>query len=627
MAGYIDTDTDTVTTDSERPPNRIEIDFSSTAFEKIPLWKSWASKGKVKEAIDQLLFLEKQTRPGTNIDTTARIVVAIVQIYFEAKNWQALNEQILRLAKKRSQPKQAIVKMVQECITFIDKIPDKEKQIKLIETLSFVTEGKAYLNAETTLLVNILKKIKADEENNPSTHKETNVAQNVPLNFMDSTDEREMVNPKKRKPLDSQSKEIVYNLYKYFNDLKGKDMSIVFDTTSSKLVSMSTGIPWSNVKKVMLEGNRIEKGEQGGEFSSPKNVRKRRTALNDQDRVIVRESIIDHYYDYYNKDEVFPSMKKFHAQMKEKIKYPGSHKALCSELSLMGFHWKTIQGSPGIPVEKNEIRFLRINFLNKIAEYRKQGRPIVFTGETFIDTAHTPKGTAKRPGLVVVHAGGVDGYVPNALYMFKSHENNHEDLHYMNSEDYIKWMTNQLIPNLKPNSIVVVENPFYHNLLQNPAPKPNARKQEMLDWLDYRNIVYSSSMLKPQLYQLISQHKESTKEYKIDSLLRNHNHGVLRLPPCHPELNPIKKIWPLIKQGMEKKKEPINIKMKMVEEKINSITVQQWKNLCDLAIKDEKKLIGHDAAIDALTEKLDLTANCSSEESETELDIDYPMSD
>lgn len=38
---------------------------------------------------------------GTDTDTTARILVAIVQVYFAAKNWQALNEQILRLAKKR----------------------------------------------------------------------------------------------------------------------------------------------------------------------------------------------------------------------------------------------------------------------------------------------------------------------------------------------------------------------------------------------------------------------------------------------------------------------------------------------------------------------------------------------
>lgn len=38
------------------------MDYEATCDEKIPLWKSWAASGKVQEAIDQLLALEKQTR-------------------------------------------------------------------------------------------------------------------------------------------------------------------------------------------------------------------------------------------------------------------------------------------------------------------------------------------------------------------------------------------------------------------------------------------------------------------------------------------------------------------------------------------------------------------------------------
>lgn len=519
--------------------------------------------------------------------------------------------------------------MVQECLTYIDKLPDKETKIKLVETLSFITEGKAYLNAETNLLIRILNRINEEEESNPSIHEVANVPglqKGVPLNFMDEH-EREMVNPKRRKPIDAQAKEIVYNLYKYFNDIKNKDMSSIFDTASTRLVATATGLPWSNVKKVMLEGRRIEEGEQGGEFSTAKGQQMKRFVLSDSDRAVVRESIIDYYYEFYNKDENFPTMKALHQQMKEKINYSGSYATLRQEVSHMGFQWKNLDSHSGILVEKHEIRFLRINFLTKIAEYRAQGRPIVFTGETFVDTSNTPKGTAKGYGLVIVHAGGMDGYVPNALHMFEASQNIDENLNYLNSEAYIKWMNNQLIPNLKPNSVVVIDNPFYQNLLHNPAPGPNARKQEMLDWLDYRNIVYSSSMLKPQLYQLILLHKDRCKEYKIDSILKINNHSVLRLPPYHPELNPIRKIWPLIKSGMGKRKDLTNVKnkMKLAEEKINSITLQQWKNLCELAIKEERKFIGHDSAIDALTEKLTSNDSDSSDESDTELDIDHPM--
>lgn len=36
----------------------------------------------------------------------------------------------------------AVTKMVQECYTYVDKMPDKASQLKLIETLQTVTAGK-----------------------------------------------------------------------------------------------------------------------------------------------------------------------------------------------------------------------------------------------------------------------------------------------------------------------------------------------------------------------------------------------------------------------------------------------------------------------------------------------------
>ena len=53
-----------------------------------------------------------------------------------------LNENIIVLTKKRSQLKQAVAKMVAESCTYLDKTPDKETQLKLINTLRSVTEGK-----------------------------------------------------------------------------------------------------------------------------------------------------------------------------------------------------------------------------------------------------------------------------------------------------------------------------------------------------------------------------------------------------------------------------------------------------------------------------------------------------
>ncbi|XP_038211930.1 26S proteasome non-ATPase regulatory subunit 12 [Zerene cesonia] len=169
---------------------KMEVDYSATCDEKIPIWKSWAASGKVQEAIDQLLALEKQTRTGADMASTARILVTVVQICFEAKNWTALNDHIILLSKRRSQLKQAVVKMVQECCMYVDKTPDKETKIKLIETLRTITEGKIYVEVERARLTHILAKIREEEGNVAEAAK---IIQELQVETYGSMDKREKV--------------------------------------------------------------------------------------------------------------------------------------------------------------------------------------------------------------------------------------------------------------------------------------------------------------------------------------------------------------------------------------------------------------------------------------------------
>lgn len=95
--------------------------------------------------------------------SSSRVLVAIVQIIYDAKKWELLNEYIAILVKKRSQSKQAIVKMVQECVTYVDQSPNKETKIMLIDTLRTVTEGKIYVEIERARLTKILADIKESD--------------------------------------------------------------------------------------------------------------------------------------------------------------------------------------------------------------------------------------------------------------------------------------------------------------------------------------------------------------------------------------------------------------------------------------------------------------------------------
>jgi 26S proteasome regulatory subunit N5 len=72
-------------------------------------------------------------------------LVAIVTICKEANDWGLLNEQVLLLSKKHGQLKQAITKMVQVVMEFLDNAPSVDIKLSTIEALRTVTEGKVGL--------------------------------------------------------------------------------------------------------------------------------------------------------------------------------------------------------------------------------------------------------------------------------------------------------------------------------------------------------------------------------------------------------------------------------------------------------------------------------------------------
>merc|ERR1719402_1416828 len=144
---------------------KMEVDYSATCDEKLPVAEELANQGKLSEALEMLTSLEKQTRTGADMHSTSKVLVLIIKLCAEAKEWNLLNEKIMEMTKKRSQLKMAVAKMVAECCTFLDSTPDKPTLLKLIDTLRTVTAGKIYVENERARLTHRLAKIKeADGE-------------------------------------------------------------------------------------------------------------------------------------------------------------------------------------------------------------------------------------------------------------------------------------------------------------------------------------------------------------------------------------------------------------------------------------------------------------------------------
>ncbi|KAI9779837.1 MAG: hypothetical protein M1839_007150 [Geoglossum umbratile] len=123
------------------------------------------SKDNLQAALEKLYALEKQTRQGSDLASTSRLLVAIVTLCRDAGDWSLLNEHVLLLSKKHGQLKQAITKMVQVVMGFLDDTPSVETKLSVIETLRTVTEGKIFVEVERARVTRLLAQIKREQGN------------------------------------------------------------------------------------------------------------------------------------------------------------------------------------------------------------------------------------------------------------------------------------------------------------------------------------------------------------------------------------------------------------------------------------------------------------------------------
>lgn len=200
----------------------------------------------------------------------------------------------------------------------------------------------------------------------------------------------------------------------------------------------------------------------------------------------------------------------------------------------------------------------------------------------------------------VMFIGGATGFVSNALLIFKSGQQTGDYHNEMNFLNYSHWLQEQLIPNLPARSVVVMDNASYHNVLQTKHPISNSKKDVMLQWLNARGILYEQNATKAELYRKIKQYKPGFAEYSIDAMFAAHGHTVCRLPPYHPELNPIEKIWASVKQWIASNN--VTFKLgdveKLAREKFATIGAEEWAKVCGHVIKIEEGYIQKEHIMD-----------------------------
>ncbi|RDA84847.1 hypothetical protein CP532_2071 [Ophiocordyceps camponoti-leonardi (nom. inval.)] len=137
-------------------------DFSKEVDQQLPEAEALA-KTNLQGAIEKLTALEKQTRQASDLASTSRVIIAIVTLCKDAGDWSLMNEQTLVLSKKHSQLKQAITKMVQTVVGFLDETPNLKTKLSVIDTLRTVTEGKIFVEVERARVTKILSDMKKSQ--------------------------------------------------------------------------------------------------------------------------------------------------------------------------------------------------------------------------------------------------------------------------------------------------------------------------------------------------------------------------------------------------------------------------------------------------------------------------------
>jgi len=155
-------------------------------------------------------------------------------------------------------------------------------------------------------------------------------------------------------------------------------------------------------------------------------------------------------------------------------------------------------------MDSPEISSWRYRFLQNMISHRRQGENIVYLDESAIDSydvneigwtddskkcvLRVPISKGKR--LTVLNAGEAEGWVKDCLLISTkqikhSSADYHED---MTGDLFETWFREKLLPNLTPNTVIVMDNASVHSRLVQKIPNKGTRKAAIIEFMEYNQI-------------------------------------------------------------------------------------------------------------------------------------------
>lgn len=315
-------------------------------------------------------------------------------------------------------------------------------------------------------------------------------------------------------------------------------------------------------------------------------------------------------------------------ELKEKISFTGCNETLRRILQDIGFRYGKVDGRKFL-IEKCDVVAARVIFLREMRHLKQSFKNIVYLDETWVNQNYTvgkcwqdtasqhatgiqpPTGKGSR--LIILHAGTKEGFVENAELIFQA--KNDGDYHnQMNSTVFEEWFKTQLMPNILPNSVIVMDNAAYHSVQLEKTPTSSWKKAELRDWLVKKGVQPCEDALKVELYKMTKKFS-AAKKYRIDTIAEEAAHRVVRLPPYHCQYNPIELIWGQVKSYIAKRNTFKMADLKpLVKEAVNHVTAHNWMQAVQHAEQLQEEDAKQDIAVDRFVDSFIISLSDSSDD-------------
>nr|XP_042912462.1 uncharacterized protein LOC122272631 [Parasteatoda tepidariorum] len=426
----------------------------------------------------------------------------------------------------------------------------------------------------------------------------------------------------KGQAIHSKERNIINNVTKFCEDEARAGTFSIPISQAQKRAAAATGVSLRTIKRIKKEDI------SNGLLSSPGKHRKRpeyRNAILDNFDLCVLRNIVNEFY----ADKKIPSLSRLLPEVKKRINFPWERGTLWKYLHIAGFQYKRCKNQRHILMERSNIVSWRFRFLREIRKFREEKRKIIYLDETWLDSNlyFNKCWTDEKVGiiikdsagyrLIVVHAGSESGFIPNAGLIFRAGSASGDYHGQMNFENFEKWIIERLLPNIPPNSVIVMDNAAYHTKVLNPVPTKSSTKDKMCVWLEKKQIIHNKKMRKVELFELITANAPTEKQYCIDELLKEQGHDVLRLPPYHCDLNPIELIWADIKRYVRERNVAADMSLQRLQnlasEAIQDIGNERWKKHCTHIENIEKKYWKTDGIVEEVVENISFSIDSDSD--------------